>query len=220
MAKDPLNYRAARKHSLGSPDVERCIGMTSLRLSIDHPPATRSAAAHAEQQAHLLRTRPVALMKWSFDDFIVEEVAPAGVLSELVAHTHETDTPHTSASAPSVWVRVYSEGVPEEELIAALRRHAGAACTLRLLTPLDFVSSTARFVWVRANRWTALRTAFAQPQQLYTRSGTVYTDVAQSTPHRRAADCRCTGCPICATPSFCVTSARRHCRMCCAGCAG
>ncbi|CCW69459.1 unnamed protein product [Phytomonas sp. Hart1] len=155
MGKDQVNYRATRNHSLGSRQVEKSIGITTLRSTTDY-----------ERDP-----RPMALMKWSLDDFIVQET--------FTWMDSQTDT-GLASSSPSpdadgrgtLLVKVLSEGVPDAVIAGLIRRRCPRGVSFHFLSPLDFGACAVRHVWLRGDG-AGLRRGFAAPQLLHTPAGEV-----------------------------------------------
>lgn len=155
MAKDRLHYRAARKFALGSLVVEKSIGITQLVSAAAVSPAT-------ESDDDRLSERRTALMKWSFDDTIVEEILPSGLIldtradepssspvSSTTADSGDGAARSVEPSGRSILLRVVSEGIPDPVLERALRERLPRHMPFHFLTPVDFAACTARYVWVR-----------------------------------------------------------------------
>ncbi|KAK7195708.1 hypothetical protein NESM_000501100 [Novymonas esmeraldas] len=170
MTKDRLHYRLSKKHAHGAEDVERSIGITQSRYE-----STAAAAAD--------RHRPTALIKWAFDDYVVEEVLPRAALL--------SSAPADASHPASLVVRVLSEGVPDPVVERQMRERLPRGTRFHFLTPVDVVSCASRYVWLRsADRRAAkqLSSAFSGEQMWHTSAGAVYVSAAQWVPADPAAD--------------------------------
>ncbi|KAG5492681.1 hypothetical protein JKF63_01260 [Porcisia hertigi] len=160
MTKDRLHYRLSRKHAHGAEEVERSIGITCSR--------------YAPAVATTDRRRPVALMKWAFDDYIVEEELPSDAFGSSTAADGKPRT--------SFVVRLLSEGVPDPVLERQLRERLPRHMRFHFLAPVDFVSCASRYVWLRCDRAQAtqhLSDSFHQEQLWHTGTGDVYVSPVQ-----------------------------------------
>lgn len=162
MTKDRLHYRLSRKHAHGADEVERSIGIT----------CTRCARVHAVEAVR----RPTALLKWAFDDYVVEEELPAEAF------------PTAQATQPTSYVvRLLSEGVPDTVVERQLRERLPHGTAFHFLTPVDHVSCAARYVWLRCRNTapgtgrslSLLGDAFATEQRWHTNLGDIYAGAAQ-----------------------------------------
>ncbi|CCW62106.1 unnamed protein product [Phytomonas sp. EM1] len=160
MAKDRVNYRNARQSSLTSRQAESSIGITTLCTAIDSE----------------IDPRPVALMKWSLDDFIVEEK-----FAWLDHATNDVSEPPPSpVSSPesdkqgkcTLLVKVLSEGVPDPFIENLFRHRCPRGVSFHFLTPVDFASCAVRHVWIRSYG-DELRRNFRTTQLLHTPAGEV-----------------------------------------------
>jgi tRNA(Glu) U13 pseudouridine synthase TruD len=138
-------------------------------------------------------------MKWSFDDFIVEEElpdelfvpdlpspSPSTTPSSLAGDS--TDTPSASpspssspggerpAQSTSFVVQLLSEGVDDTVVERLLRERLPRSIVFHFLTPVDFVSCASRYVWLRCGDGSAdtLPRAFWREQHWHSASGDVY----------------------------------------------
>ncbi|KAG5492137.1 hypothetical protein GH5_01042 [Leishmania sp. Ghana 2012 LV757] len=160
MTKDRLQYRLSKKQAHGAEELERSIGITCSRY------APASAATGV--------CRPVALMKWAFDDYIVEEQLPSDAfVSSTLANAR---------SRTSLVVRLLSEGVPDTVLERQLRQRLPQHMPFHFLAPVDFVSCASRYVWLRCDAAQAaqqLSDAFQREQLWHTGTGDVYVSPVQ-----------------------------------------
>ncbi|TPP48065.1 hypothetical protein CGC20_15395 [Leishmania donovani] len=160
MTKDRLHYRLSRKHAHGAEEVERSIGITCSRYA----PAARTAGAR----------RPVALIKWAFDDYIMEE--------ELPSDAFVSSTPVDAKLRTSLVVRLISEGVPDTVVERQLRERLPKHMQFHFLSPVDFVSCASRYVWLRCDGAQAaqlLSDSFQREQLWHTGTGDVYVSPVQ-----------------------------------------
>eukprot|EP00796_Vickermania_ingenoplastis_P005310 gene5310-3812_t len=153
MGKDKVGYRKSRKFPLSNDDVEHSIGINAFRCT---DPAT-AASSRLERGSR----RPTALMKWSFDDFCVEEVFPC----KVAVTPEDTET--------SCVLEVVSEGIPTPTITRALRNILPAGVLFHFLSPIDFLSSSRRFVWIRERKITVCQ-SLKQTNSIPTRDGIIY----------------------------------------------
>ncbi|RNF16919.1 uncharacterized protein Tco025E_05015 [Trypanosoma conorhini] len=164
MTKDRINFRRSMKHAHGAAEVEDAVGITELRT-------THIGASAAEERG----LRVTGLMKWSFDDFIVEEVWPDGVLHQLQAEARETRT------TTAFLIRVVSEGVPDSAIAALIEGKCPHRTSIRFLTPVDFVCCQERFVLVHSSSHEASR-FFQRVQKVHLAEGPVCLGKAVDVP--------------------------------------
>lgn len=179
MTKDRVNYRLSKKQAHGGDEVERSIGITCTRH-----------ARHGELR------RPVALLKWAFDDYIVEEELPDDVfMSEALSSSSAPPSPDASSlplekaksgsgdappseNAPgcSFVLQLLSEGVPDPAVEKVLRERLHRSVAFHFLTHVDYVSCASRYVWLRCDATQAhtIPRAFWGEQQWHTSSGDVF----------------------------------------------
>ncbi|KPA86246.1 hypothetical protein ABB37_00480 [Leptomonas pyrrhocoris] len=173
MTKDRLRYRLSRRHAHGAEEVERAIGIT----------CTRNARKNEVQ-------RPVALMKWAFDDYVVEEELPdelfvsaqassAAPVEDRVGTSISTSVATTVAATTypvSFVLQLVSEGVPDPVVEGLLRERLPRSISFHFLTQVDFVSCASRYVWVRCGEESAhtLPRAFWRDQHWHSGGGDVY----------------------------------------------
>ncbi|KPI90250.1 hypothetical protein ABL78_0632 [Leptomonas seymouri] len=171
MTKDRLHYRLSRKHAHGAAEMERAIGIT----------CSRSTRRNEVQ-------RPVALMKWAFDDYLVEEELPEEIFAPEQASSpawtrEQVSTSRTptaladaKASPVSFVLPLISEGVADSVIEKLLQERLPHSIAFHFLTPVDFVSCAARYVWLRCGEEAAhtLPRAFWGNQHWHSSSGDVY----------------------------------------------
>ncbi|KAG5466844.1 hypothetical protein LSCM1_01021 [Leishmania martiniquensis] len=160
MTRDRLQYRLSKKQAHGAEEVERSVGITCSR----YVPAAAAAGVR----------RPVALMKWAFDDYIVEEQLPSDAFV--------TSMPTSAESRTSLVVRLLSEGVPDTVLERQLRQRLPQHIQFHFLSPVDFVSCSSRYVWLRCDGAQAaqlLSDSFQREQLWHTGTGDVYVSPLQ-----------------------------------------
>ncbi|GET92778.1 hypothetical protein, conserved [Leishmania tarentolae] len=170
MTKDRLHYRLSKKHAHGAEEVERSIGITCSRYA----PAACNAAPR----------RPVALMKWAFDDYIMEEVLPSDAFA--------SSAPAGAKRRTSLVVRLLSEGVPDTVVERQLRERLPKSVQFHFLSPVDFVSCASRYVWLRCDGAQAtdfLGDSFQREQLWHTGKGDVYVSPVQEVRVDSRAEC-------------------------------
>lgn len=159
MTKDRIHYRQSRRNAHGAEEVERGIGITCTRDARDGGPQ-----------------RPVALMKWAFDDYIVEEELPEELFAPNPSADTSSSTDTAQAASTSFVVQLLSEGVPDTVVEKLLRERLPRSVSPHFLTPIDFVCCAARYVWLRCREASAptLPPAFWHDQHWHTGVGDVY----------------------------------------------
>lgn len=162
MAKDKIGYRIAKRFSHGEQSKENAIGISSLfRADV--------ASASDFDYEELLEQRPNALIKWSFDDFCVEEVLPTAV----------TQLSHSNSSACSCLLTVVSEGIPVATLQRIVKGILSPNTTFHFLSPIDFISCSKRFIWIREEK-RAVEQKFMNKKQMRSKDGVVFfTDLVE-----------------------------------------
>ncbi|AIO01874.1 pseudouridine synthase, putative [Leishmania panamensis] len=113
-------------------------------------------------------------MKWSFDDYIVEEELP----SDAFVSSMSVDV----KSRTSFVLRLLSEGVPDTVVERQLRERLPRHMPFHFLSPVDFVSCASRYVWLRCDGAQAaqlLSDSFQREQLWHTGTGDVYVSPLQ-----------------------------------------
>ncbi|PWV02386.1 hypothetical protein C4B63_2g831 [Trypanosoma cruzi] len=165
MTKDRMKIRKSMKHAHGAAAVEDAVGITELRT-------IHRCGTGAEEERGL---RLTGLMKWSFDDFIVQEVWPDGFLSQVEEKGVRKET------ATAFVLRVISEGIPDTAIAAFIEGRCPHRVSLQFLTPLDFTSSQERFVLLLSPSQEA-RHVFRHEQKVHLAEGVVCFGKAMEIP--------------------------------------
>ncbi|KAH9601607.1 hypothetical protein LSM04_004759 [Trypanosoma melophagium] len=158
MTKDRINFRHSMKHAHGSIDMENAVGVTELRT------ANLSRCSMDEVR----NSRVTGLMKWSFDDFIVNEVWPDSIFSKR----ENKETPGTGVFSRFL-IRVVSEGVPDGAIATLIEEKCPAGTSVQFVSPVDFGSCQERFALVYTKSRSAM-SHFQHQQKCNVSDGVVY----------------------------------------------
>lgn len=144
MGRDAVGYRRAKSFSYVVQKREEEIGITAFSTS-NVAESSASCPLLSTNAESKMRCRPTALMKWSFDDFSVQEELP--FITETVVRG-----PSPSFDNSSCLLRVHSQGISFPTIRKALQQVLPPSIRFHPLSPLDFVSCASRFIWIREKK--------------------------------------------------------------------
>lgn len=165
MGKDVIGYRRAKSFSYLVQEKEEEFGITAFS-ALDVARSSSVSPTLLWSPEKEFRKRPNALIKWSFDDFCIEEelpFLPCNVNYDL----------HSSAKDRSCLVAVVSQGIAFPTIARALRQTLPPSIRFHPLSPLDFVSCTKRYIWVREKK-DVVRQFLDKVKVISTREGNLF----------------------------------------------
>lgn len=140
MGKDTVGYRRAKKFAYLVQEIEEAIGISAYSTT-DVARGTSTSPFLFSEDENGFRKKPNALIKWSFDDFCIEEELPPFITDSVcVSSSYENS---------SCLLPIFSQGISFPTILKALRTALSPSVKFHALSPLDFVSCTKRFIWIR-----------------------------------------------------------------------